>query len=126
MHFAVRAVSFLAILLTVGFFIFGGYMYSEFNSRGELKEDRVLIIPKGLGLNGIASLLNDNEVIKSKYPFILGAKILGLSGRLKAGEYKFSENVPPVSVLKTLATGRTMIRYITIPEGLTSKEIVDC
>ena len=124
MYFAVRAVSFLAILLTVGLFIFGGYMYSEFNSRGELKADRVLIIPKGSGLNGIASLLNDNEVIKSKYPFILGAKILGLSGRLKAGEYKFSKMVQPVSVLKTLATGRTMIRHITIPEGLTSNEIV--
>ena len=124
MYFVVRAVSFLTILLTVGLSIFGGYMYFEFNSPGELEADRVLIIPKGSGLNGIASLLNDNEVIKSKYPFILGAKILGLSGRLKAGEYKFSKMVQPVSVLKTLATGRTMIRHITIPEGLTSNEIV--
>ena len=124
MYFVVRAVSFLTMLLTVGLSIFGGYMYFEFNSPGELEADRVLIIPKGSGLNGIASLLNDNEVIKSKYPFILGAKILGLSGRLKAGEYKFSKMVQPVSVLKTLATGRTMIRYITIPEGLTSNEIV--
>ena len=85
-----RAISFLITLLIVALFIFGGYMYFEFNSPGELKADRVLIIPKGSGLNSIASLLNNNEVIKSKYPFILGAKILGLSGRLKAGEYKFS------------------------------------
>ena len=124
MYFAVRTISFLITLLTVGFFIFGGYMYFEFNSPGELKADRVLIIPKGSGLNSIASLLNNNEVIKSKYPFILAAKILGLSGRLKAGEYKFSKMVQPVSVLETLAAGRTMIRHVTIPEGLTSKEVV--
>ena len=124
MYFAVRAISFLITLLTVALFILGGYLYFEFNSPGELKADRVLIIPKGSGLNSIASILNNNEVIKSKYPFILGAKILGLSGRLKAGEYKFSKMVQPVSVLKTLAAGRTMIRHVTIPEGLTSKEVV--
>ena len=99
-------------------------MYFEFNSPGELKADRVLIIPKGSGLNSIANLLKNNEVIKSKYPFILGAKILGLSGRLKAGEYKFAKMVQPVSVHETLAAGRTMIRHVTIPEGLTSKEVV--
>tara|TARA_B100001057_G_scaffold429616_1_gene455823 strand:- start:10926 stop:11828 length:903 start_codon:yes stop_codon:yes gene_type:complete len=99
-------------------------MYLEFNRPVELQSDRVIIIPKGSGLNEIASLLSDNGVIKSKYPFILGAKIFGLSGRLKAGEYEFSKIVKPAAVLKTLIAGRTLVRHITIPEGLTSKEII--
>jgi len=99
-------------------------MYFEFNRPAELQSDRVLIIPKGSGLNEIASLLRDNGIIKNKYPFILGAKIFGLSGRLKAGEYEFSKIVKPAAVLETLTAGRTLVRQITIPEGLTSKEII--
>ena len=110
----VRVIVLLAILFTFGPFSLGCYMYLEFNRPAELQSDKVIIIPKGSGLSEIASLLRDNGVIKSRYPFILGAKILGLSGRLKAGEYKFSKMVQPVSVLETLAAGRTMIRLSLI------------
>ena len=125
MYSSVRALVLLAALFTFGVLSFGGYIYLEFNSPVELKSGKVLIIPKGSGLNVIATLLTNSEVIKSKYPFILGAKILGVSGRLKAGEYEFSKVVPPAAVLETLVAGRTVVRNITIPEGLTSKEIVE-
>ena len=124
MYSVVRVIVFLAILFTFGLFSLGCYMYFEFNRPAELQSDRVIIIPKGSGLNEIASLLRDNGVIKSKYPFVLGAKIFGLSGRLKAGEYEFSRIVKPATVLETLTAGRTLVRQITIPEGLTSKEII--
>ena len=124
MYSAVRVIVLLVILFTFGFFSLGFYMYFEFNRPAELHSDTVIIIPKGSGLNEIADLLRDNGVIKSKYPFILGAKIFGLSGRLKAGEYEFSKMVKPAAVLETLIAGRTLVRHITIPEGLTSEEIV--
>ena len=124
MYSVVRITVLLAIFLTFGLFSLGCYMYLEFNRPAELHSDTVIIIPKGSGLNEIADLLRDNGVIKSKYPFILGAKIFGLSGRLKAGEYEFSRIVKPAGVLETLIAGRTLVRHITIPEGLTSKEIV--
>ena len=124
MYSLVRVIVLLAILFTLGLFSLGCYMYLEFNRPAQLQSDKVIIIPKGSGLSEIASLLRDNGVLKSKYPFILGAKILGLSGRLKAGEYGFSKVVRPAMVLETLTAGRTLVRHITIPEGLTSKEIV--
>ena len=124
MYSLVRVIGLLGILFTFGLFSLGCYVYLEFNRPAELHSDRVIIIPKGSGLNEIAGLLRDNGVIKSKYPFILGAKIFGLSGRLKAGEYEFSKIVKPAGVLETLIAGRTLVRHITIPEGLTSKEIV--
>ena len=124
MYSVVRVIVLLAIFFTFGLFSLGCYMYLEFNRPAELQSDTVIIIPKGSGLSEIANLLTNNGVIESKYPFILGAKLLGLSGRLKAGEYEFSKMVKPVTVLETLAAGRTMIRHVTIPEGLTSKEVV--
>ena len=120
----VRVLVLLAILFTFGLFSLGYFIYLEFNRPAELQSNRVIIIPKGSGLNEIASLLSDNGIIKSKYPFILGAKIFGLSGRLKAGEYEFSRIIRPAEVLETLTAGRTLLRHITIPEGLTSKEII--
>ena len=124
MYSLVRVIGLLGILFTSGLFSLGCYMYLEFNRPAELQSDKVIIIPKGSGLNEIANLLSDNGVIKSKYPFILAAKIFGLSGRLKAGEYEFSTMVKPAAVLEILTAGRTLVRHITIPEGLTSKEIV--
>ena len=81
MYSAVRVIILLTILLPLGLFSLGCYMYLEFNRPAELQSDRVIIIPKGSGLNEIASLLSNNGVIKSRYPFILGAKIYGSSGR---------------------------------------------
>ena len=124
MYSVVRIIVLLAIFFTFGLFSLGCYMYLEFNRPAELQSDTVIIIPKGSGLSEIANLLTNNGVIESKYPFILGAKLLGLSGRLKAGEYEFSKIVKPAAVLETLTDGRTLVRHITIPEGLTSKEIV--
>ena len=124
MYSVVRIIVLLTIFFTFALFSLGCYMYLEFNRPAELQSDTVIIIPKGSGLSEIANLLADNGVIESKYPFILGAKLLGLSGRLKAGEYEFSKIVKPAAVLETLTDGRTLVRHITIPEGLTSKEIV--
>ena len=124
MYSVARIIALLAILFTFGLFSLGFYMYLEFNRPAELQSDTVIIIPKGSGLSEIASLLSDNGVIEGKYSFILGAKLLGLSGRLKAGEYEFSKIVKPAAVLETLTDGRTLVRHITIPEGLTSKEII--
>ena len=75
MYSLVRVIGLLGILFTFGLFSLGCYMYLEFNRPAELQSDKVIIIPKGSGLNEIASLLSDNGVIKSKYPFILAAKI---------------------------------------------------
>ena len=65
MYSVVRVIILLTILLLFGLFSFGSYMYLEFNRPAELQSDRVVIIPKGSGLNEIASLLINNGVIKS-------------------------------------------------------------
>ena len=70
MYSLVRVIVLLATLFTFGLFGLGCYMYLEFNRPAQLQSDKVVIIPKGSGLSEIASLLRDNGVLKSKYPFI--------------------------------------------------------
>jgi UPF0755 protein len=56
--------------------------------------------------------------------FIVAVKLLGLSRQLKAGEYSFPTSVSPREVLNILSSGSTLIRQVTVPEGLTSSQIV--
>ncbi|MCC2100934.1 MAG: endolytic transglycosylase MltG, partial [Hyphomicrobiales bacterium] len=45
--------------------------------------------------------------------------------KLKAGEYLFRQNASLREVLDTLVNGRQILHAVTIPEGLTSQQIVE-
>jgi UPF0755 protein len=121
---SVRAVVFGLVVFSVAFSCLTYFAYSAFYHSGELKNARLVIIPKGFGLSDIAKYLEKNGIIKNRYVLILGAKFLRVSTQLKAGEYAFPARVPPSKILELLSAGRTLIRQVTIPEGLTSAQIV--
>ena len=77
-------------------------MYLEFNRPAELQSDKVIIIPKGSGLNEIAILLSDNGVIKSKINDKNTIDILVLKEKISLG---FSEDAVSYTHL-TLPTNR--------------------
>jgi UPF0755 protein len=52
------------------------------------------------------------------------ARVTGLHRDLKAGEYEFPARANLALILTYLADGETKKRFLTIPEGLTSHEIV--
>lgn len=90
---------------------------------GPLSEEKVLIIENGMGGGQIASKLDQENIISSPFLFKAAIKFMG-TGTLKAGEYRFEQGIPMVEVLGKLETGDVIQRQITIPEGLTSHEIV--
>jgi UPF0755 protein len=100
------------------------FFNNEFNRSANTSSSRVLIIPKGSGLNDIAQILNENGILRYSLVFVVGAKLLSLSRELKAGEYNFPPGVSAREILNTLSSGKTLIRRITVPEGLTSSQIV--
>ena len=54
--------------------------------------------------------------------FRLGARIMGTTRDLQAGEYRFPAGVTMRGALEILTEGRTVVRRVTLPEGLTSAE----
>ena len=96
----------------------------EFDRAIDTSGPVVVIIPKGSGLNDIAQVLNANGILQYSSVFIVAVKLLGLSRQLKAGEYSFPASVSPREVLNILSSGSTLIRQVTVPEGLTSSQIV--
>jgi UPF0755 protein len=91
---------------------------------------RTIIIPKGEGRIAIAERLEREGVITNRWTFVGGYLLQGyLGGRrtgdLKAGEYQINAHASMRDVIDTLAAGKSILYKTTLPEGLTSEQIVD-
>lgn len=91
---------------------------------GPLMSAISVIVPKGADVAEIARRLKVANVISDPLIFRLGARAEGVDGSLKAGEYRFDPGVSMQQALAMLRRGETLVRRITVPEGLTSKEVV--
>lgn len=99
--------------------------YAQFTGPGPLQVARNVIIPAGTGLDGIASVLRGAGIIRHDYIFAIGARAFEKARSLKAGEYHIPAKASPREVMDILASGKTVVRRLTIPEGLTTAEVVD-
>ena len=90
---------------------------------GPLATPTVLILPHGAGVDAIAGELATNTVIDHPILFRLGVRLAGRQGSLKAGEYAFEPGATPATVIERLSRGDVLLHRITVPEGLTVKEV---
>jgi UPF0755 protein len=112
----------LLLILAGGTVLYFGKKKLE--TAGPLERDRSVVIPPKKGLREIADPLKNEGVIDQTLPFIAGAKFLGVGDELKAGEYLFEAHSSMAKVLQTIVEGRSIQYTVTIPEGLTSAQIV--
>ncbi len=105
----------------------GGWVWiqSRIQAAGPLAQNRILVVEPGPGLNRIATQLEQNGVIQSALVFRIHARLAGYASQLKAGEYEFTAAATAGDVLAKLVANDVVIRFITVPEGLTSAQIRD-
>src|SRR3954468_20155527 len=105
-----------------------GVVYSfgkqKFDTAGPLDRERVVNIPRGLGLREIADLLARESVIDQPWVFIGGVLVLKAREDLKYGEYRFPKQITLRETIETIVEGKVVQHAFTIPEGLTSEQIV--
>jgi UPF0755 protein len=114
--------------LLVFVFIAGGvaiiYGQSVFSGPGPLPQDKVVFIPRNSGSADIAAILEQEGVISSPLMFEISNLLAGRPN-LKAGEYNFKQNASLKDVREVLSEGRSILHSVTIPEGLTSEQIIN-
>ncbi|HEV2000350.1 MAG TPA: endolytic transglycosylase MltG, partial [Xanthobacteraceae bacterium] len=119
-----NAIFTLVVLVIIG----GGaglYMGKrKFDAAGPLDRERTVMIQRGQGIRDIAEQLRREGVIDQPLWFVTGATLMRVTDELKAGEYLFERNASMRDVLALLVEGRSSQHAITIPEGLTSEQIV--
>jgi UPF0755 protein len=96
----------------------------RFEAPGPLPEDRVVNIPRGSGIRDISDVLVREGVIDQPWVFVGGVLVLKAREDLKAGEYQFKAHASLRDVVATIVEGRVVAHQFTIPEGLTSEQIV--
>jgi UPF0755 protein len=112
----------IVISVAVGGALFVGKQ--RFDAPGPLPEDKVVNIPRGLGIKDIADVLVREGVIDQPWVFMGGVVVLKARGELKYGEYQFLKNASLSDVVDTIIENKVVQHQVTIAEGLTSEQIV--
>jgi UPF0755 protein len=114
------------IILILGLAAAGAYSFGKqkLDAPGPLAAERVVNIPRGLGLREIADLLKRESVIDEPWVFIPAVVLLKAKDELKYGEYKFNKQISVRETIETIVEGKVVQHAFTIPEGLTSEQIV--
>jgi len=125
-------------LLTLSLFVLGLawaatlWIGTELDEPGPLREAKTIIVRKGEGAHEIARRLEADGIISSQHVFIahyVARQIAGWSGskplQLKAGEYELQPGISMRLIAELLGDGKSLLSRVTIPEGLTSYEIVE-
>ena len=117
----------LIVMLAIGAVLAIGtvrWAFQQIEKPGPLATAQVHVVPKGVGMNQIARDLEAAGIIANDKLFRLYARYRKLDSSLQAGEYEFEPDVSMAAVLAKLAAGKTVLRFVTIPEGLTSREAI--
>ncbi len=93
------------------------------NTTPSVTKDTRIEIPKGSGLSSISQKLMESGVIANDTLFILYVMKEGWQDKLKAGEYKFEKGSTMAGVVRKIVNGDVELNKVTIPEGLTAREI---
>ncbi len=108
----VLAATGLALLGASGWFVPG--------PRGE----RVVVsIPDRAPASQIATILQREGLISSECLFRLAVRASGKASSLKSGQYEFARGDSMATIIDRISLGKVMTIKITVPEGLTSRQV---
>jgi UPF0755 protein len=119
---AIITIILIAMLGAGGIYVYGR---QKIEAPGPLTEDKVVNIPARAGMSDIADVLQREGVIdNNRWAFIGSVFALKARADLKPGEYLFQKNANLRDVIGTIVEGKVVQHSVTIPEGLTSEQIV--
>ncbi|MFC0245149.1 endolytic transglycosylase MltG [Falsochrobactrum ovis] len=97
----------------------------QFDEAGPLKEDTTFLVKRGAGVSEVSNSLENREIVSDARIFRYGMRAYGHENDLKAGEYAIPAGATMRDVMNILISGRSIMYPLTIPEGLTVKQIFD-
>lgn len=98
------------------------YMFFSVSPQSGVVEIR---IEQGESFSTVARKLRDHKVVTNERLFSLWARYFGLEKKIHHGLYRFELPLSPSEVLNRMVLGKGIFERVTIPEGLTVKEIAE-
>ena len=94
-------------------------------SPSEHPSSKVVVIPDGSTFQQVATLLERERLIKSRFAFVLIGRYQSADRKVQAGEYELNPAMVPAEILSKLLSGQVVFHPVTIPEGLTMTQTAD-
>jgi UPF0755 protein len=116
-------VFFTGLLLICAVFLATGITYYLVRPGESDAANQVFCVREGMSLRDVVGELEKNQLIKGKGLFLLCARMMGYSKRIKAGEYRLNPGMSPLKILGRLSSGAIITHAVTIPEGFTREQI---
>ena len=127
-HPAMVAFSFLVTAIVIALLAAGGaavYATMEFDNPGPLGESRSVLIARGATLDTVADQLIRTGAVANRWVFWAGVRLNHQENNIKAGEFMIGAHASMREIVDSLVSGKALLYAVTIPEGLTSKQIID-
>lgn len=92
----------------------------------DFPKDKMITVKKGATLGEVSTLLDKENIIRSKNLFKICARVVGGEKPVAAGQYLFKEPISACMVAVRIARNISGIPeiHVTIPEGMSNKEVV--
>ena len=115
---------FTTLVLAIAITAIGVYVVADrLREPGPLSADKAVVV-RGASASAIAGTLMNEQVIDSGLMFWLGVRLLGVDQHLHQGEFLFPAHASVETVIDKLVEGKTIDRFVAIPEGKSSEEIL--
>jgi UPF0755 protein len=119
-----KVISGIVLALLIGLVITASSLARMAQAPGPLARDVLIYIPPGSSGVTIAATLEKAGVIQNTLSFLLMSRFKQRFGPLRAGEYLFPKEISLKDAVALLQSGKTHARFLTMAEGLTSRDIV--
>lgn len=100
----------------------GYYLMTPHNVAGQ---SQIFQISRGESLATIGDRLVDGGLVSRHAPLNLWARLAGADRRMRQGAFKISPAQTPLEILGTLIAGRPIPLRVTLPEGLTARQMLE-
>jgi UPF0755 protein len=104
---------------------FGLWLLISWNAAGPADKPTPVIVAEGSSLAGAAHAMERAGVLESADLFLLQARLLGGGTPIQAGEYEIPAKASSSDLLELMQSGKTLQRFVTVPEGLPSVMVHD-
>jgi UPF0755 protein len=114
------------LALIVAGLLFGSFLVAHIYTASSGNSKPVeLRVEQGEPFAAVVRKLRAHRVIPNDKLFSIWARLTGSDKKVQWGVYRFDPSLAPQDVLHRLVTGKRVLLMVTIPEGLTIKEIAE-
>ncbi len=118
--FFLPAAAALIVLISGGYFV-----QKKMEQPGPLSKEAYVVIPKGASSRTVAFKLDESGIIDNPLLLRLAMRLNGTDKLMKAGEYRFEPGISLRGVIQKMVAGEVFFRKLTLPEGLTTRQMLE-